>query len=83
MVKRVRSKRTFRTCCRKLILHVYMTMKEEASIAEHAFGLNQPQARAAHALGISRTSIYRLERNDKSVLKPGDTETRERGDDYA
>ena len=69
--------RVFRSCCAGLIRNVVRTFRDQASIGTNIIGVNQPQERAATALGISRRSIYRIEHQEE-FLEPGDGETRDR-----
>ena len=78
MAARPRVTRVFRSCCQMLVRNVVRSFDEEASLGTLVIGLGRSRDRAAHALGISRTSVHKLTTGFGPIPDPGDEETRDR-----
>ena len=71
VAKRQRVTRVFRDCCHKLVMNVSQVCEAEKKSNQNTFGLPRARDRAAHYLGISKASLFRLLNKNESEMPTG------------
>ena len=80
VAKRQRVTRVFRDCCHKLITNISQVCEAEKKANRNTFGLPHARDRAAHYLGISKPSLFRLlNKNESEMPIGGQKEMRSKG----